>query len=109
MDTLMLPIPEACRVSGIGRTALYEHLSSGNLRSVKVGGRRLVHVDDLRDFVDRLRADGGSAADRDRVLRLLELIDGDGKVDVDEIPAGTTLADLRAAKAARSAGPQEAA
>jgi excisionase family DNA binding protein len=33
---------EAIRISGIGRTRLYELMANGTLASVKVGGKRLV-------------------------------------------------------------------
>jgi excisionase family DNA binding protein len=34
---------------GIGRTKLYELLESGQLRSAKIGSRRLIPVDALRE------------------------------------------------------------
>ena len=44
-------IEEAMHVSGLGRTFLYEHITNGQLRSVKVGGRRLILHDDLLAFL----------------------------------------------------------
>lgn len=44
-------IDEAIQVSGLGRTFLYEHITSGQLRSVKIGGRRLILHDDLLAFL----------------------------------------------------------
>jgi excisionase family DNA binding protein len=38
----LLDIPSAAAALGIGRTRLYAELDSGQLRSVKVGRRRLV-------------------------------------------------------------------
>jgi excisionase family DNA binding protein len=33
---------EAIRISGIGRTRLYELLNAGTIKSIKLGGKRLV-------------------------------------------------------------------
>lgn len=38
---------EAARMAGIGRTRLYESLSSGDLPSFKIGSRRLIRIRDL--------------------------------------------------------------
>ena len=40
---------EAARMMGIGRTKLYELIDSGELRTAKIGNRRLVPVDAIRD------------------------------------------------------------
>jgi excisionase family DNA binding protein len=42
---------EAVRASGLGRTFLYEKIASGELRSLKVGGRRLIMRTDLIEFL----------------------------------------------------------
>ncbi|MDO6481920.1 helix-turn-helix domain-containing protein [Shimia thalassica] len=42
---------EAARLCSIGRTTLYAALSSGELRSVKIGTRRLITLDALRDWL----------------------------------------------------------
>lgn len=42
---------EAARLSGVGRTTLYAALSSGSLRSIKIGTRRLITVDALRAWL----------------------------------------------------------
>ena len=42
---------EAARLCGIGRTTLYSALSSGKLRSVKIGTRRLITVEALHDWL----------------------------------------------------------
>jgi excisionase family DNA binding protein len=39
---------------GIGRSTVFGLLASGQLRSVKIGRRRLVPEQAIRDFVDRL-------------------------------------------------------
>ena len=44
-------IDEAVKATGLGRTFLYERISSGELKSIKVGGRRLIMADDLLNFL----------------------------------------------------------
>jgi hypothetical protein len=41
---------EAGRLAGIGRTSIYHAISCGDLKSLKIGARRLVAVDALRDW-----------------------------------------------------------
>lgn len=59
---------------GLGRSTVYELLASGQLRSVKVGRRRLISESALIDFIEKLDAgvadEGGSDCD-----------DEDGDVD----------------------------
>lgn len=45
-------IPDATRVSGIGRTKIYELIGSGKLKAVRVGGRRLVLAESLRTLLE---------------------------------------------------------
>lgn len=47
---------EAARLCSIGRTTLYAALSSGNLKSVKIGTRRLITLEALRDWLKRNEA-----------------------------------------------------
>jgi excisionase family DNA binding protein len=44
-------IPEAVHAANIGRSTLYEAIANGELRSVKVGKRRLVPVDALKAWL----------------------------------------------------------
>lgn len=48
---LAYSISEAVRASGLGRTYLYEKIGSGDLKSRKIGGRRVILRDDLLDFL----------------------------------------------------------
>jgi excisionase family DNA binding protein len=56
LNKLSYRIDEAVKASGIGRTLLYEKIASKELKSFKVGGRRLIHHDDLVAFLDSQRA-----------------------------------------------------
>lgn len=50
---------EAARLCSIGRTTLYQALSSGDLRSVKIGTRRLITLEALRDWLKRNETQAG--------------------------------------------------
>jgi excisionase family DNA binding protein len=52
-DKLAYRIDEAVKASGLGRSFLYEKMAEGKLRSVKVGGRRLILRSDLLDFLNQ--------------------------------------------------------
>ena len=51
MDPLVVSASEGARALGISRASIYTLLSSGELPSLKVAGRRLIPVEALRDFV----------------------------------------------------------
>ena len=44
---------EAARLAGVGRTTLYAALSKGDLPSIKIGTRRLIRVDAIREWLAR--------------------------------------------------------
>lgn len=50
---------EAARLCSIGRTTLYAALSSGDLKSVKIGTRRLITLDALREWLKRNETTAG--------------------------------------------------
>ena len=52
-------VPEACRLTGIGRSKFYELVASGEIRVVKIGSMTLVPFEALRQFV--LRRSAGPA------------------------------------------------
>lgn len=58
MDKLLLTPVEAARALGIGRSKVYELLSSGALDSVRIGTCRRVPAEALHSFLVELR-DGG--------------------------------------------------
>jgi hypothetical protein len=51
-DALAYTIPDACRVSGIGRTKLYELIKAGRLGVCRAAGRVLVLGDSLRALLN---------------------------------------------------------
>lgn len=62
MEPLAVSVDEAARISGIGRTKLYNLLTSGAIKSRKVGTRRLVIVWSLRAYLEA--DDGGTTGER---------------------------------------------
>jgi excisionase family DNA binding protein len=53
---LAVTIPNAVRLSGIGRTVLYRHIKDGSLPILKSGRRTLVRVDALDALLRTLEA-----------------------------------------------------
>jgi excisionase family DNA binding protein len=53
---LAVTIPNAVRLSGIGRTVLYRHIKEGTLPILKSGRRTLVRVDALDALLRTLEA-----------------------------------------------------
>ncbi len=62
---LFLSVIEAARHIGVGRTYLYTLISSGAIRSVRTGRRRLVCTESLRQWAANMSADGLKAAQKD--------------------------------------------
>ena len=48
---LSVRIPDACRMTGIGRSKLYELIRDGRIRTIKVGTITLIPVCALSDFL----------------------------------------------------------
>ena len=67
----LLSIEQASRRLGIGRTAAYDAIGRGELRSVKVGRRRLIPADALAELAQRGTAPANGTA----------LEDGDATAD----------------------------
>jgi hypothetical protein len=55
-DIITATIPEFRRLSGIGRSRIYELLDAGELESIYVGSRRLILIDSYRRLIERQRA-----------------------------------------------------
>jgi excisionase family DNA binding protein len=52
VERLAYSVPEALHALGIGRTAFYQLVESGAIRTVKAGGRRLVPVAAIHAFLE---------------------------------------------------------
>ncbi|CAM3374742.1 helix-turn-helix domain-containing protein [Asticcacaulis taihuensis] len=52
IDKISFRVDEAVKASGLGRSFLYEKMSEGRLRSIKIGGRRLILKTDLVAFLN---------------------------------------------------------
>jgi excisionase family DNA binding protein len=57
LEALSVRIPDACGMLGVGRSKVYELLTSGELASIKIGASRLVIVASMKLLVER----GGAA------------------------------------------------
>ncbi len=53
METLAIPVKDAARTLGIGRTKLYELIGAGQLQTMQIGRRRLVKTDSIRALVNQ--------------------------------------------------------
>jgi excisionase family DNA binding protein len=62
VEKLLLTASEAGAALGLGRSKVYELITSGQLASVRVGRSRRVPVEALRAFVAGLTADHRDAA-----------------------------------------------
>ncbi|MGW8188889.1 helix-turn-helix domain-containing protein [Sphingomonas hankookensis] len=53
METLAIPVKDAAKSLGIGRTKLYELIGGGQLQTLQIGRRRLVKTDSIRALVEK--------------------------------------------------------
>lgn len=49
----LLSVAEAADALGVGCSRLYDEISSGRLRSIRVGRRRLIPAGAIREYVER--------------------------------------------------------
>jgi excisionase family DNA binding protein len=56
VDKLLLTPEEAAERLSVGRSRIFELISSGRLRSVRIGASRRIPADALVDFVNDLTA-----------------------------------------------------
>lgn len=54
-NIITTPVGEFCRISGIGRTRVYELIAAGELDSITLGKRRLIVLDSFRRLIERQR------------------------------------------------------
>lgn len=55
VEPVLISVEGAGEALGIRRTTAWELVRAGDLRSVKIGARRLVPVDAIREYADRLQ------------------------------------------------------
>lgn len=48
---ISVTVSEACKISGLGKTKIYELCNSGALKSSIIAGRRLIRFDSLDQFL----------------------------------------------------------
>ena len=53
-DMRLISIPETCKRLGIGHWAVYQQINKRTLKTVKIGGRRLVSIKALNEFITSL-------------------------------------------------------
>ena len=51
-DPLAVTLNEACRLSGLGRTKIYELVDAKQLKLIKVGRRSLIVFKSLRELIE---------------------------------------------------------
>ena len=54
IELIAVSIPEALRISSMGRSSLYEALKRGDIEARKNGRRTLILVQSLQDYLDDL-------------------------------------------------------
>lgn len=50
-EPITVTVTEAKRVTGLGNTTIYVLLGNGRLKSTKVGTRRLIYMDSIRELL----------------------------------------------------------
>jgi excisionase family DNA binding protein len=55
-EPITVRIPEAIRLTGIGRSKLYELIASGDLEVVKIGRCTLIPTASLHDLIERAKS-----------------------------------------------------
>ena len=55
-EKIAVTIPEACSLSGLGRSSIYECFKAGKLIPRKHGKRTLILMRELRDYLESLPA-----------------------------------------------------
>jgi len=53
LTPLAVRVREACRLTGIGRSKLYELIAAGELRIIKVGSITLIPLAGLQQFLEQ--------------------------------------------------------
>jgi hypothetical protein len=51
VEPITVTVDNACRMSGLGRTLIFDLMRKKQLKSLKIRGRRLILVDSLRALI----------------------------------------------------------
>lgn len=62
LNSRLWPVEAVMQRLAIGRSMVFDLIRSGELRSVKVGRRRLVSETAINEYIDRIDQTGGDAA-----------------------------------------------
>ena len=52
--TLTVTIPQACKITGLGRSTIYRLFDDGKLQRLKASSRTLIKVSDLEAYIESL-------------------------------------------------------
>lgn len=58
VNRLLLSLTDGADVLGVKRSTMYVLIAQGEVEAVRIGGRRLVTVESLERYVDRLKQGG---------------------------------------------------
>jgi excisionase family DNA binding protein len=50
-NRIAVSLSEAAQLAGVGRTFLYAAIANGDLKSAKIGSRRLIRLEALREWL----------------------------------------------------------
>lgn len=62
VEKIAYRVDEACKACGLSRSFIYEKLKDSSLKSIKVGGRRLIMKSDLMNFIETSAANSSGAS-----------------------------------------------
>lgn len=62
MEPIYTDVQGACEALSIKRSTLFNLLKDGQLRSIRLGGRRLIPIAAVREFAEQLEASQAEAA-----------------------------------------------
>jgi excisionase family DNA binding protein len=51
VEPITVTVPDACRITSIGMTKIYELIGEGRLKAVKIGRRTLITTESIRRLV----------------------------------------------------------
>lgn len=54
INTITVTIPQACELTGLGRSSIYRLFEGGQLQRLKAGSRTLIKVADLEAYIESL-------------------------------------------------------